>query len=150
MATGYGLDDRGIGNRVPAGSRIFSTSSRPALGFTQPIIQRVPGALSPRVKRTGREDDHSPPASTEVKKMWINTSTAPYAFMAYLIKHRDNFTFTSLTQSSKEVEAHTVHLFLLNRFHASFIFNLTKHPSVTATRHFYCRKAGISGRGIPH
>jgi hypothetical protein len=47
IATGYGLDDRGVGVRVPVGSRIFSTSSRPALGPTQPPIQWVPGALSP-------------------------------------------------------------------------------------------------------
>jgi hypothetical protein len=40
------------------------------------------GALSPWVKRTGREVDHSPPTSAEVKKMWIYTSTPPYAFMA--------------------------------------------------------------------
>jgi hypothetical protein len=63
IAAGYGLDDRGVGVRVPVGSRIFSTSSRPALGPTQPPIQWVPGALSPSVKRPGREADHSPPAS---------------------------------------------------------------------------------------
>jgi hypothetical protein len=34
------------------------------------------------VQRPGREADHSPPASAEVKKMWIYTSTLPYAFMA--------------------------------------------------------------------
>jgi hypothetical protein len=53
----------------------FSKSSRPALSSTQPPIQWVPGALSPGVKRPGREVDHSPPASAEVKKMWIYTST---------------------------------------------------------------------------
>jgi hypothetical protein len=39
IATGYGLDDRGVGVRVPAGSRIFSSSRRPdrLLGPTQPI-----------------------------------------------------------------------------------------------------------------
>jgi hypothetical protein len=31
----------------------------------------VPGAHSPGVKRPGREADHSPPASVEVKKIWI-------------------------------------------------------------------------------
>jgi hypothetical protein len=34
------------------------------------------------VKRQGREADHSPPTSAEVKKMWIYTSTPPYVFMA--------------------------------------------------------------------
>jgi hypothetical protein len=61
---------------------LFSTSSRPALGSNQPPIQWVPGALSPGVKRQVREADHSPPASAEVKKMWMYTSTPPYAFMA--------------------------------------------------------------------
>jgi hypothetical protein len=42
---------------------------------TQPPVQWVPGALSPGVKRPGREDDHSPPTSAEVKKIWIYTST---------------------------------------------------------------------------
>jgi hypothetical protein len=48
----------------------------------QPPIQWLPGALSLGVKRQGREADHSPPASADVKKMWIYTSTPPYAFMA--------------------------------------------------------------------
>jgi hypothetical protein len=59
---------------------LFSTTSRPALGSTQPPIQWVPRALSPGAKRPGREADHSTPASDEVKKMWIYTSTPPYAF----------------------------------------------------------------------
>jgi hypothetical protein len=80
-ATDYRLDDRGIGVQVPVGSRIFSTS-RLVLGSTQPPIQWVLGALSPGVKRPGREADHSPPTSAEVKKMWTYTSTPPYTFMA--------------------------------------------------------------------
>jgi hypothetical protein len=38
------------------------------LGPTQLPIQWVPGALSPGVKRLGREADHSPPTSAEVNK----------------------------------------------------------------------------------
>jgi hypothetical protein len=57
-------------------------SSILALGSTQPPIQWVPGALSPGVKRPGREADQSPPTSAEVKKMWIYTSALPYDFMA--------------------------------------------------------------------
>jgi hypothetical protein len=41
-------------------------------------IKWVLRALSPRVKQPGREADHSPPASAEVKKIWIYTSTLPY------------------------------------------------------------------------
>jgi hypothetical protein len=61
---------------------LFSTSSRPALGSTQPPIQWVTWALSPGVNRPWREVDHSPPANPEVKKMWIYTSTPSYVFMA--------------------------------------------------------------------
>jgi hypothetical protein len=52
------------------------------LGSTQSPIQLVPRAISPGVKRPERQADHSPPASAEVKKMWIYTSTPPYALMA--------------------------------------------------------------------
>jgi hypothetical protein len=51
------------------------------------VVQTGPGArqavaVSPGLKRRGREADHSTPASAEDKKMWIYTSTPPYAFMA--------------------------------------------------------------------
>jgi hypothetical protein len=38
----------------------FSTMSRPVLGPTQPPIQQVLGALSPGVKRSGREAEIQP------------------------------------------------------------------------------------------
>jgi hypothetical protein len=76
IATGYGLDDWEVGVRVPIGSRIFSKSSRPALGSTQPPIQWVPGVKRPC------EADPSPSTSAEVKQMWIYTSTPPYALTA--------------------------------------------------------------------
>jgi hypothetical protein len=84
MATGYVLDGRGFAVRVPVGRKIFilSTSSKPVLGLTQPPIQCAPGPLPPGVRRPGHEADTSAPASAEVKKMWIYTSTPPYVFMA--------------------------------------------------------------------
>jgi hypothetical protein len=54
IATGYGLGNGEVGGRVPMGSRIVFTSSRPVVGPTQPPpFQCVPegGALSPGVKR---------------------------------------------------------------------------------------------------
>jgi hypothetical protein len=50
-----------------------------------PPIQWVPGDFFPGLKRPGREADHSPPASAEVKKTWIYTSAPPYVFMAWCI-----------------------------------------------------------------
>jgi hypothetical protein len=79
LRLGTGWTTEGVRVQVPVGSKIFSTSSRP--GPTQPFIQWVPGAVSLGVKRQGREADHSPQASVEVKKMWIYTSTPPYVFM---------------------------------------------------------------------
>jgi hypothetical protein len=64
----YWQNDRGVGVRVPVESRI---SSRPALRSTQPPIQWVPGTLTPAVKRSERESDHSPPINAEVKKTWV-------------------------------------------------------------------------------
>jgi hypothetical protein len=52
-ATSYGLDERGVGFRVPVGLRIFSTSSRPALGPIQPPIQWVPGGSFSGGKEAG-------------------------------------------------------------------------------------------------
>jgi hypothetical protein len=62
---------------------VFCTSPRPALGPTQPPVQWVPGALSSRVNLPGREADHSPPTSAEVKNTWIYTSTPSRVFMAW-------------------------------------------------------------------
>jgi hypothetical protein len=60
IATGYELDDVGVGVRVPVRSRIFSSPRCPAWLWSplQPPFRWVPGALSPGVKRTGREADH--------------------------------------------------------------------------------------------
>jgi hypothetical protein len=62
----------------PLGLQIFtlSPSIRSAVRSTQPPIQLLLGTVFfPGVKRTRREADHSPPASAELKKIWIYTST---------------------------------------------------------------------------
>jgi hypothetical protein len=66
IATGYGLHDRGVGVRVPVVS---------------PPIQWVRRVPSSGVKQPGSEADRSHPATTNVKKTWIYTSTTPYAFI---------------------------------------------------------------------
>jgi hypothetical protein len=63
---GYELDGR---VSIPGRDKflLYFTASRPTLRFTQPPIQWVLEALSPGVKRQGREAHDSPPSSAEVK-----------------------------------------------------------------------------------
>jgi hypothetical protein len=78
IALSYGLDDRGFQSRQWVGiflHFLHSTTSRSALGHTQPPIHWVTGSLSLRVKRPGREADHSRPSSAEVKNARRYTST---------------------------------------------------------------------------
>jgi hypothetical protein len=68
ITTGYGVNDRGVKEFL------FSTSSIPALWSTQPPIQWVLGTFSLGMNWPGRETDHSPPASVEVKKTCLYKS----------------------------------------------------------------------------
>jgi hypothetical protein len=91
LATCYGLGGRGS---VPGGGNIllYTTTSRSALVLAQSPIQ-----WAPEMKWSGREGDHSPPSSAEVKNSELYL-LSPVHFhgivLNYLIKHRDNFTFT--------------------------------------------------------
>jgi hypothetical protein len=80
MALGYGLDDKRFDSRQGLGMFLFTTASRPDLRPTQPPIQLLAGTLSLKVKRPGREADHSPPSSAEVNNAWTYTFPAPAYF----------------------------------------------------------------------
>jgi hypothetical protein len=97
IALGYGLDDRDSRVRFPVGAGNFSLHHRIRNGSgAYPASYQMGSFL--RVKRPGREADYSPPTSAEVKNAWSYTSTPQYVFMAWcLVKHRDNFTFTYVT-----------------------------------------------------
>jgi hypothetical protein len=84
IATGYRLDDRGVGVRVLAGWRFSLLHVVQTGSGVHPTSypMGIGGGSFPGVKQQGREPDHSPPATAEVKKMWIYTSIPPYAFMA--------------------------------------------------------------------
>jgi hypothetical protein len=88
IATGYGLGDWRFGVRVSIVLNVlFSTSSKPALGSTQPPTQWVP-----RMKRPGLEGNHSSPSSAVVKKSWTTypPTHTPSWHSAQLLKHRDD------------------------------------------------------------
>jgi hypothetical protein len=64
IETGHGLDDRGVGVRVPLCEEFsFLHVVKTGSGDTQFPIQWIPKAISPGVKRPEREADHSPPVS---------------------------------------------------------------------------------------
>jgi hypothetical protein len=67
------------------------------LGPTQPPIECVPGDLSLVVKRPGREADHSPPSSAEVKEyveLYLHSPIRLPGVVLIRKEHRDNFTLT--------------------------------------------------------
>jgi hypothetical protein len=84
IATGYGLNDRGVGVRVPVGSRIFSPPCRPdrLWGPHSLLSNEYAWTLSPGIKRPLREADHSLPTTADVKKSCVYTFTPPYVVMA--------------------------------------------------------------------
>jgi len=56
---------------------IFATTTRPTPGPTQSHMQVVPKALTPAVKRLGREADYSPPSTAAVTNAWSYTPIPP-------------------------------------------------------------------------
>jgi hypothetical protein len=95
IATGYGLDDRGIGVRILVGIKV----SRPDRFWGPPSLlsndcPMTTGGFCPEVKRPGRKADHLPPTSAEVKNTCVYMPTSPYAFMVWgLVKYKVNYTF---------------------------------------------------------
>jgi hypothetical protein len=80
---GWTIGVLGFDSRRGLGIFLFTTVFRTALGPTQSPIQWVTGTLSLGVKRPGREDDHSPPSSAEVKEWMELYLHSQYAFMAW-------------------------------------------------------------------
>jgi hypothetical protein len=96
------MDNRSSRVRFPAGAVKFllTTMSRTVLGPTQPPNQWVPGAFSMGVKRPGREADHSPPSSAEVKgrvELYFHSPIRLHGVVFSKNRHRDNFTLPLLS-----------------------------------------------------
>jgi hypothetical protein len=80
VSPGWTIGVLGFDSRRGLGMFLFTTASRTALGPTQPPIQWLSGTLSLDVKRAGREADHSPPSSAEVKEcveLYLHSSNTP-------------------------------------------------------------------------
>lgn len=76
---------------VLAGIFLFTTTSKPNLGPTQPPFQLVLGLIF-RVKFYVRQADHSSLSRVKVKSEWSHSSAPPNVIMTRcLILHRDRF-----------------------------------------------------------
>jgi hypothetical protein len=107
----YNIGVLGFDSRRGLGIFIFTTAmSRTALGPTQPPIQWVPGALPLGVKRPGREVDHSPPSSAEVKNEWSYTSITPYASMAWwsVKAHGQLYLYITVTTTQQHIKEYSL------------------------------------------
>jgi hypothetical protein len=83
IATGYGLDGRGVEVRVSAGVRLFPLYLVHTGSGVHPANYPVgTGGSFPREKWLGREADYPPPTSPEVKNTWVYTSSPTYVFIA--------------------------------------------------------------------
>jgi hypothetical protein len=96
LATGWMMEVR---FKVGAGN--FSLHHRAQTGSgSQPApCPMDSGDLSLGVKRPGREPDHSPPSSAEVKdcvELYLHSPNMP-SWRGARLKHRDNFTFTFIS-----------------------------------------------------
>jgi hypothetical protein len=85
----------GFNSRQERRFSFSAIASRSIQVSTQPPIEWRPGSVSLKVQWSVHKADAAPPPSTEVINVWSCTSTPQYVFMVWwLIKHRDNFTFT--------------------------------------------------------
>jgi hypothetical protein len=93
---GYGLADRG--SITSRGKRFYSPPYSSNRFWGPPsLLYNVTGALFSGVKRQGREADHSPPSSAEVKNVGVISSLSHmpwWVLLNYIFKYRDNLAFT--------------------------------------------------------
>jgi hypothetical protein len=88
VSTGFSSKSRTVCNKPwpERGKGIFSSPERSNRLWGPPTllpIKWVKSDPSPKVKKPGREADHSLPFSIQVKSRWSYTSTPPHTFMAY-------------------------------------------------------------------
>lgn len=102
-----GLDDQGLEDRFPAGTRNCFFSKRPDW-FSQHPIQWILRALSTEVRRLGREAHYLPPSSAEIKSECRCTFTPPISPHGMVLKFKDTSMACSFT-ASVHVQGPLVH-----------------------------------------
>ena len=95
----YGLEEQEFESRKKKASFLFSKTSRPTVGPTQPHIQLVP-ELFP-----WHEVDHSVPPSAEVKNEWSYTPT-PAICLQGVDRNKFTFTFFTLLKYTHKATSH--------------------------------------------
>jgi hypothetical protein len=74
---------------------MFSTASKPALGSTQPLVQRISKLRGRGVKPTTHL--HLVPKS-RILELYVQSTTRLHGVvLKYIIKYGDNFTYTEVT-----------------------------------------------------
>jgi hypothetical protein len=84
-------------------------------------MQWVPGIISLGVKWPVHEADHSPPTSAKIKNTWSDTSTPPYAFMAWCSVKAQGQLYLFIFTKYKLVWRHT------NRKESNHILSNSRH-----------------------
>jgi hypothetical protein len=82
IVSGYGLDDRAIEVRYPAGAKDFSSDLCVQIGSEAHPASCTMGTEGPfpgGKERPGRDADHSPPSSAEVENEWELYLLSPQA-----------------------------------------------------------------------
>jgi hypothetical protein len=104
IALSYGLQGRVSSFRFLAGAVNFSPHHGVQNGSgTHPASYAMGTTVSMGVQRPGRQTDHSPPYSAEVKEsveLYIHSHNAPSWRDARLKKHTDDFTFIYVLNSN--------------------------------------------------
>jgi hypothetical protein len=106
--------DPGFESRQRQKSVRISTST-PAVGPTQPSIERTLGAFLPGANRPGREVDHSTTSSAEVKYQWSCTFTPPIRLHAVYMEILPSVCMTSSRTSQRKRTCFNLHRNSCNR-----------------------------------